>query len=199
MWNSKKGTKLNDYISSPYKIGPRGSFKRYDSDKEGVEMVSQGDLHKYNPRKYKRVIVSRKNPEDYAKRNQVLFPAVGNGSSEGEILFRPVLAYKMFETKLLSGDIGRLDCPSLEHAAYLYLVLKSKGGFRIMRSFYYGTQLRRPLWEYLKEINIPIKDEKSFNEIAQLVIQSFDLRSNANENENKAVEIIESEIEEWQK
>lgn len=199
LWASKEGTKLKNYLTTDFRIGARGSFKRIDSDKVGVEMVSQSDLHRINPKNFKRVIVSRKSDGDYANDKQVLFPAVGNGSSESEILFRPTLAYRSFSNKLLSGDIGRLDCPSLEHAAYLFIALKSKGGFRLMRAFYYGTQLRRPLWELLKEINIPIKDENTFRQISSDVIKAFELRYEADIKEDTAISIIEKEIESWQK
>ena len=160
-------------------------------------MTSQSDLHRINPKNFKRVIVSRRSDGDFANDCQVLFPAVGNGSSEGEILFRPTLAYKSYTNKLLSGDIGRLDCPSIEHAAYLLIALKSKGGFRMMRAFYYGTQLRRPLWELLKEINIPLKDDKVFAVVSGLTIKAYDLRYLADEKENEAISLLEKEIESW--
>lgn len=198
MWGSCKGIKLENYLVSPFRIGVRGSFKRIDEEAIGVEMVSQTDLHRINPGNYKRVILKRKNEGDFAKENQVLFPAVGNGSSEGEILFRPTLAYKTFTDKLLSGDIGRFDCESIKHAAYLFAALKSKGGFRMMRAFYYGTQLRRPTWKLLKEINIPIKDNQCFKEISETVIKAFELRFQADQKENKAIQLIENEIESWQ-
>lgn len=199
LWKTKNGTALQDYLVKRYRIGPRGSFKRIDSNTAGTEMVSQTDLHRTNPRNFKRVIVSRKNAEDLANDNQVLFPAVGNGSSEGEILFRPTLAYKSFSNRLLSGDIGRFECASINHAAYLFTALRSKGGFRMMRAFYYGTQLRRPLWELLKNINIPIKDNDCFIQISEKVIEAYKLRFKADAKENEAVGIIEKEIESWQK
>lgn len=197
-WNSKNGVLLQDYLVNDFKIGSRGSFKRIDSETIGAEMVSQGDLHRINPKNYKRVIISRKNIDDFGNENLVLFPAVGNGSSEGEILFRSTLSYKSFNDKLLSGDIGKFQCPSLKHAAYLLVALKSKGGFRMMRAFYYGTQLRRPNWELLKGINIPVKDEECFNTISSLAIEAYNLRFNADEKENKAINLIENEIEQWQ-
>ncbi|MDF1866715.1 MAG: hypothetical protein P1U70_17900 [Saprospiraceae bacterium] len=199
LWETKKGKKLKEYITKDFRIGARGIFKRIDGDTIGTAMVSQSDLHRTNPKNFKRVIVSRKNSEDFANDNQVLFPSVGNGSSEGEILFRPTLAYKSFTNKLLSGDIGRLDCPSSNHAAYLLVALKSKGCFRMMRAFYYGTQLRRPLWKLLKEVNIPIKDEETFKGVSELAIKAYELRYEADEKEDKAISILEKEIESWQK
>lgn len=199
LWENKPGKLLQEYLLNDFRIGARGTFKRIDSDTIGTEMISQGDLHKINPKSFKRVIVSRKSDGDFAKENQVLFPAVGNGSSEGEILFRPTLAYKAFTGSLLSGDIGRLDCQTLEHAAYLLVALKSKGGFRMMRAFYYGTQLRRPLWELLKQINIPIKNDNVFSTVSNLAIKAYDLRYEADVKENEAISLLEKEIESWQK
>ena len=198
-WKSKKGIILKDYVVKPYRIGIRGAFKRIDSDTIGSEMISQTDLHRTNPKNFKRVIVSRKSSQDLANDYQVLFPAVGNGSSEGEILFRPTLAYKSFSNRLLSGDIGRFECASLKQAAYLLIALKSKGGFRMMRAYYYGTQLRRPLWELLKHINIPIKDEACLNLVSEKVIEAYELRFEADNKENQAICLIEKEIESWQK
>lgn len=198
IWDKKSGVKLKNYLSKEFRIGARGAFKRYDGDNIGTEMISQSDLHRLNPKNYKRVIVSRHSIEDYANNNQVLFPAVGNGSSEGEILFRPTLAFKAFEGSLLSGDIGRFDCPSLEYAAYLLIALKSKGGFRMMRAMYYGSQLRRPLWELIREINIPISNDQSFGEIANTAIDAYKNICLADSKENQAIALIEKEIDLWQ-
>lgn len=198
IWRSKKGIILSEYINKPFKIGPRGMFKRVETTEYGEGMVSQSDLHRSNPKEFKRVLIKRKSIEDFANNNQVLFPSVGNGSSEGEILFRPTLAYKSYSGKLLSGDIGRLDCKSLKHAAYLFVVLKSKGCFRMLRAFYYGTQLRRPLWQLIKDINIPIVNDSVFNSVSKKVIDAFDLKYEADRKENEAISLIEKEIDLWQ-
>jgi len=199
LWSDRKGKVLKEYLSEDFKIGMRGFFKRIDSDTIGTEMVSQGDLHKSNIKYFKRVIVSRANEEDIANENQVLFPAVGNGSSESEILFRPTLASDLFNGKLLSGDIGRFNCHSKEDAAYLLAVLRSKGGFRIMRSLYYGTQLRRPNWNLLNEINIPMASQESFNVISEKVLLAYKYKDLADVKENEAIRILEKEIEQWEK
>lgn len=199
IWGSKKGIILESYLSEPLRLGQKSVIKRInDSHFKGRDFISQMDLHKANPNSFKKVKVVRLNQADIGNEKLVLFPAVGNASGEGEIFVRPILAYKTFLNQLLSGDIGKFSCKSLEDAAYLYVALKSKAGFRIMRAMVYGTQLRRPTWELLKGINIPLKDEDTKIRVSSKIISAMNLQYEAQNLEKEAIKIIEKDIESWQ-
>lgn len=200
IWDVKPGVKFEDYLQEPFKIGGASTVKRInDKNFVGADMISQGDLHRMNPVKFRKVKIEKLSEKDISNEKMVLFPSVGNGSSENEIFVRPVLSYQLFDNKLLSGDIGKLRCNSKEDAAYLYAALNSRAGFRIMRAKIYGTQLRRPNWSLLKNINIPIASEIVKELVAKNVLMAFEKFSEARTEENKVISLIEQEIDSWQK
>ncbi|NJX15529.1 methylation-associated defense system restriction endonuclease subunit S MAD5 [Tamlana crocina] len=195
----KKGIKLKDYLKIPLKMGARGSFKRIDSKNfKGHSLLSQTELHTQNPKIFKQVRAPKITEDDIAKRGQVLIPAAGNASGEGEIFVRPTLVRNNFEGMLLSEVIGKLECKTENDAAYLFIFLKSKAMFRILRAMIYGTSLRYPNWELIKDVNIPLVSDKIKNEIGDKVLLAFDKRGEADKKENQAINLIENEIEQWQ-
>lgn len=199
IWNSKPGIKLKDWVDQEGLVrGMGGFFKRTDDPNiKGIEIVSQSDIHELHVR-FKKVINRKINESEIAVPNMIIMPAAGNASDEGEIFVRPQLIYKNFEGKVLSEVIGKLRCHSISDAAYLYIALKSLAGFRILRSKIYGTSLRYPNWELLKDINIPLESDDTKVLISSLVINAFEDRAKANSKEKAAIEAIEKEIESWQ-
>ncbi|MBT2564699.1 restriction endonuclease subunit S [Pedobacter sp. ISL-68] len=198
-WNSAKGLTLNDYLDAPFKIGSRASFKRITSSNfKGHDLISQGDIHRQNPKVFKQVRAKRINPSDTAQRSSLIMPSAGT-LGENEIFTRPLLVRSNFEGKLLSEVIGKFKCKTEMDAAYLFIALSSKAGFRILRAMVYGTNLLYPNWELIKEINIPVKSQQVKEIIGQKVIEAFDKRGLADKKENLAIELVENEIQSWQK
>lgn len=197
-WDSKKGISLKDYLEKPFRMGARASFKRINSESfKGKDLISQGDIHKQNPKIFKQVKAHKINSDDTAQRASLIMPSAGT-LGENEIFTRPLLVRNNFEGKLLSEVIGKFKCSSEVDAAYLYAALSSKAGFRILRAMVYGTNLLYPNWELLKNIKIPLKDETTKIRIGEIVLSAFDKRGMADILENNAIDLIEKEIESWQ-
>lgn len=198
-WNTKAGIPLIEYLERPFQMGARASFKRINSENfKGHDLISQGDIHKQNPKTFKQVRAKRITENDSAQKCSLIMPSAGT-LGENEIFTRPLLIRNNFEGKLLSEVIGKFKCKSEIDAGYLYTVLSSKAGFRILRAMVYGTNLMYPNWELFKQLNIPFTSVEVKEKVGQLVLDAFDKRSLANDKENQAIDIVEKEIESWQK
>lgn len=196
--NSVSGIKLEDFIVEPFKMGARASFKRInDNNFKGHNLISQGDIHIQNPKKFKQVKIINSNIDDFAQSNMVIIPSAGT-LGENEIFTRPLLIYRNFEGFLLSEVIGKFKCKNEIDAAYLYVFLNTKFAFRILRAMVYGTNLLYPNWLLLKNINVPIIDEINKKRIANKVLEAYNNRHLANVKENQAINLIENEIDAWQ-
>lgn len=196
-WSSKKGFVLNSMVSEEgLTRGMGGFFKRItDKNIKGMDIISQGDIHDKSPT-FKQVIKKDIKESEVARKGMIILPAAGT-LGENEIFVKPQLIYKNFEGKVLSEVVGKIRPVEIENAAYIYVALKSIGGFRILRAMVYGTNLMYPNWELLKNLNIPCKNEQVMNIIANLVIDSYDKIALANNAENQAIDLVEKEIESW--
>ncbi|WP_329806420.1 methylation-associated defense system restriction endonuclease subunit S MAD5 [Flavobacterium facile] len=199
IWNSKPGILFKDFVSEEgLTRGMGGFFKRVSgSNIIGLDIISQGDIHERKPI-YKKVIKKNIKDSEIAKTGMVIIPSAGT-LGENEIFLRPQLIYKNFEGKILSEVVGKIRPKNLIYAAYLFTALKSIGGFRILRTLVYGTNLMYPNWELMKNINIPCKDESTMIKIAEKVIEGYEKLALAAEKEINAIKLIETEIESWQK
>jgi type I restriction enzyme S subunit len=198
-WSEKVGIKLEEYLGIPFRMGARASFKRINSSNfNGHDLISQGDIHKQNPKIFKQVRAKRITDDDKAQRSSIIMPSAGT-LGENEIFTRPLLIRNNFEEKLLSEVIGKFKCSSEIDAAYLFTALSSKAGFRILRAMVYGTNLLYPNWELIKDVTIPVKSNEIKDQIGQIVLKAFDKRGLADQKENQAIDLVEKEIESWQK
>ncbi|MDT0649899.1 methylation-associated defense system restriction endonuclease subunit S MAD5 [Autumnicola edwardsiae] len=199
-WATKKGVVLNNFLKEPFTMGARASFKRITSlNFKGKDLISQGDIHKQNPKKFKQVRAKREiTINDTAQRGSLIMPSAGT-LGENEIFTRPLLVRNNFEDKLLSEVIGKFQCKSEIDAAYLFTALSSTAGFRILRAKVYGTNLMYPNWEFIKNLSVPIASSEIKSKIGQMVLDAFDKRGLADKKENEAIDLVEKEIEQWQK
>jgi len=198
IWNSKDGKSLTELVGTDgLTRGMGGFFKRItDSSINGMDIISQGDIHERKST-FKQVIKTGIKETELAKTGMVILPAAGT-LGENEIFLRPQLIYKNFEGKVLSEVVGKLRPIDIKRSAYLYVALSSIGGFRILRTMVYGTNLMYPNWELLKRIKIPCKNNETLEMISNIVINSFEKMALSKAKENQAIDLIEKEIESWQ-
>jgi len=189
---------MDDFLEKPFYMGVRASFKRIDQDKNGEPIISQSDIHRRNPKNFKKVILKQESENARAKRKTLIMPSAGT-LGENEVFTRPLLIRSNYEGKLLSEVIGVFECKSESDAAYLQVFLSSKVGFRLLRTMACGTNLMYPMWAFLKDIPIPICNEESYEKIANLVLSAYDKNGLSNLYENEAIQMVEQEIEKWNK
>jgi len=199
LWNKQPGKLFKEYVSDDgLTRGMGGFFKRVSgANILGLDIISQGDIHERKP-SFKKVIKTAVKDSEIAKRGMIILPSAGT-LGENEIFLKPQLIYKNFEGKILSEVVGKIRPKSLIDAAYLFVALKSTGGFRVLRTLVYGTNLMYPNWELMKDINIPCISEEIKKIVADKIIEAYEKIAEASAKEKKALDIIEKEIESWQK
>lgn len=194
----KKHVLLANFLEKPFYMGARASFKRIDQDKNGESIISQSDIHRRNPKNLKKVFIKQESEDARARRKTLIMPSAGT-LGENEVFTRPLLIRSNYEGKLLSEVIGIFECKTEFDAAYLQVFLSSKVGFRLLRTMACGTNLMYPMWTFLKDIPVPLCDKESYERIAGLVLSAYDKNGLSNSLENEAIQIIEDEIEKWNK
>lgn len=81
---------------------------------------------------------------------------------------------------------------------YVFLFLKSKVGQSLIQKFKTGSVIEWANWNNFCSILIPVPNDKgkSLGELARKVVSKFD---EAYQKENQAIDLVEKEIESWQK
>ena len=128
---------------------------------------------------------------------EVIIAGVGT-LGEGETFCRVIFANELIENQLVSGEFIRMktnvDIPS----GYLFALLSSDYGFRIIRSTQSGTKLCRPISRLLEQVPIPILSKEEMDNIDFTVKKAHTNYYLAAIKENQAIDLIEKEIDAWQ-
>ncbi len=176
-------------------------FKRIpSSETKGVELISQRDL--VNLRSDGRYI-SKKSVDDiddyFVQNGTTLIAAVG--ATDPSYSFGVGhYVHNNFLDKFINPDTLRIvpDQNKIQ-AGFLFAFLDSKIGKMLFHSTVYGTKLIRFIPKLLKEIPIWYPENNIREEINELVIKRYDCVNRAIKYEDKAISLIEKEIEKWQK
>lgn len=167
----KENDSLCDVVKIP--IAKGGRYKRVEvnrSSPNAIELLNQGDIFNLKP---KGKVISKKYIDDLSsqttKRNMILIPAVGT-LGENEIFGRAIFSYGYLEDKVISEHLLRIvpDEDKID-PGYLFIVLKSKLWFRILRSIVYGTNLLYFLMPIMNKMPIPRLDKSIESEIGEKV------------------------------
>jgi type I restriction enzyme S subunit len=174
-----------------------GSFKRLELDSpKSIQLINQSDI--FNIKKTGKSIARIfAKTENLVKYGEVLIAGVGT-LGENETFCRCVFANEELEGQLISGEFLRMNTNNKVPSGYLFTYLSSPYGFRLIRSTHSGTKLCRPIKELLKDIPVPILDDKIMSEIDHMVKKSHNMRYRALLKENQAITLIETEIASWQ-
>ena len=193
--------KLEELITKPLQRG--NWFVRVEVNKKSknsVQMLNQGDIFDTQPQGK---IISKKYIKDLeneiTKRNMILVPAIGT-LGENEIFSRAQFVYGYLEEKTVSEALLRIYSDETKiDPAYLFLVLSSKLWFRIFRSCVHGTNLLYYIYPMLNEMPVPRLNKEQEKDLGDKVRQAYDNFTTALNLENQAIEMVEKEIESWQK
>ncbi len=175
-----------------------GSFRRLEIDSEkSIKLINQSDILHF---KKKGKLLARRyiNIEKLVEYGEILIAGVGT-LGENETFCRTIFANEELEGELISGEFIRMKSNSKIPSGYLFSWLASDYGFRLIRSTQSGTKLCRPIQELLKEIPVPILDEKTMQEIDKKVKKAHTMMFQSLQKDNEAIKLVEKEIEEWQK
>ena len=118
---------------------------------------------------------------------------------ENELFCRALFANEDLQGALISTHFIRMKTNNIVPPGYLFTWLNSDYGFRFIRNCQAGTKLCHPIPTMFLDIPVPIISPDIMNEIDQLVKEAHTKRYKANENERKAIRMVEEEIEKWNK
>ena len=118
---------------------------------------------------------------------------------ENELFCRALFANEDLQGALISTHFIRMKTNNIVSPGYLFTWLNSDYGFRFIRNCQAGTKLCHPIPIMFLDIPVPIISPDIVNEIDQLVKEAHTKRYKANENERKAIRMVEEEIEKWNK
>lgn len=173
-----------------------GSFPRIEvKPGNGVKLINQSDIF---DTKIKGKYISRKNLKlnNLVQYGEILIAGVGT-LGENETFCRTVFANEDLVGQLVSGEFIRMKTKETFPSGYLYAWLSSDYGFRLLRNTQTGTKLCRPIPSLLLKIPVPIIETENMEEIDSLVRKAHTFKHIANKIEDKAISLIEREIEGW--
>lgn len=175
-----------------------GSFKRLElNSKSSVKLLNQSDI--FNSIKQGKMLARK-----FLKLNslleygEVLIAGVGT-LGENETFCRVIFSNEELKEQLISGEFIRMKTNSDVPSGYLFLWLHSEYGFRLIRKTQSGTKLCRPIQKLLENLPVPIIEKELMIEIDSKVKSAHTGLFEAYNYEMKAIDLIEKEIESWQK
>ena len=163
----------------------------------GIMLINQSDIFNQII-KGKYISKKKKYTKDLLKKGEILIAKIGT-LGENETFCKCVYVGEELEGQLVSSAFYRMKPISGIPSGYLYTWLSSDYGFRLLRSSQFGTKQCYPNPAILYKYPIPILSPDIMNEIDQLVKEAHTKRYEANENERKAIRMVEEEIEKWNK
>jgi type I restriction enzyme S subunit len=187
--------KLND-ISE--KIFAPPMFKHIYLDKDnGNPFLTGAELTRQNPKFY-RWLSPRgvKDIEDYRIKKGTLL-LYKSGTTDGGILGNVFIADDNLDGVCLSDHVIRITMTKFSNAYWAYAFLKSKAGVQLLLRLATGTMIPFITPERLKELSIP-RPDKEYERITDLINEYISKRVLADNNESKAISLVEKEIESWQ-
>ncbi|WP_281233650.1 methylation-associated defense system restriction endonuclease subunit S MAD5 [Flavobacterium gelatinilyticum] len=194
-----KGVAFKTISNLKFKVFRPGIFKRIKVLKQhGLPYIKGSELNKMNPFNSCEYLSKTKTPflnELTLKEGQILFTCAG---TVGDIK----LISKEYEEKKAVGsqDIIRIEKGNSEISIeYLFAYLKTEFMYEYIQSLKYGSVIERvePFHIDLLPIYVPSKDV--YEKVTESVKKYKDLMYVAFKEEETAINLIEKEIESWQK
>lgn len=195
---------IRSYSSNSFIVGDEADecfappmFKHiYLSKDNGYPFMTGSELQRFNLRYY-RWLSPRgvKDISDYVVHKGTLL-LYKSGTTDGGILGNVFIADNQLDGCCLSDHVIRVVFKDLKKAYWTYAFLKSNGGKRILIRLATGTMIPFITPEKLSDIPIPNPDDH-YEEIIQEIEEYIDKNSRAKAAENKAITMVEDEIEKW--
>jgi type I restriction enzyme S subunit len=182
--------KLLKDISKP--IFRPGIFKRHYVAK-GIDFLGGADIVKAIPKSDKKLSIA-KTPHLNSLKIEEDWILVTCGGTIGF----SVLVNKFMKGKTASQHILRVIANEIP-TGYLFAFMSSRLGLNAIQSFTYGSVIPQIEPHHLELLPVPILDKNVMNSTHELIMKYKNNVSKAIYNELEAIEIVEKEIESWQK
>lgn len=118
---------------------------------------------------------------------------------ESELFCRAIFANEDLKGSFISSHFIRMKATEEITSGYLYTWLNSDYGFRFIRNTQAGTKLCHPINKMFLNIPIPVLGNDDIKAIDSIVKTAHSKRHESNLKELEAIQLIEQEIEKWNK
>lgn len=164
----------------------------------GYPFMTGSELTRYNMRYY-RWLSPRgvKDIADYVVNEGTLL-LYKSGTTDGGILGNVFIADKQLDGCCLSDHVIRIKMKDKRMAYWTYAFLRTDYGVNLLRALATGTMIPFITPERVSKLLIP-KPNEGFEKVTDLVEQFIALKSLSKQKENEAIEMVEKEIEKWNK
>ena len=196
---SLEGRKITNISGLGFDVTRPGIFKRIKVKQgQGFPYIKGAELVKVNPFSSCEYLSKTKTPfleELRLRENQILLTCAG---TVGETR----LITKEFEEKNAVGsqDIIRIDAEnSTISQLYLFAYLRTKTAYSYMQSLKYGAVIERVEPFHIESLPVFVTSEEKYQIIVQNIKQYSENLYLAFKKEESAIEIVEKEIEQWEK
>lgn len=198
-----EGKDIDKYIKEHYEWKSLGEvcsnisrpdiFKRYYV-KNGITFLGGADIFLATPDSEKRLSKTKtENISQLAiKEGTILLPRSG---TIGNVAW----AHAGHAQKLASEHVIRLLPNDILRAGYVYAFLASKYGKLLIQRYIFGSVIQHVEPPHLKLIPVPIIDQKTMDDIHDKIMIYSSAMGKAIEFEQKAIRMVEQEIEKWNK
>lgn len=188
--------KTTEQLGNVASVFTPGIFKRIhvDDPNYGYPYFSGSELFQYAPDP--RGHLSRKAPniKEYLVHTNWLL--IQDAGQLGGLIGRLVRVGVDIDSSVVSNHLMRIVPRSLVDAAYLFALLISPHGYRAITRHAFGTSIPQLDPKHIETIKIPWPDEILRKQIAQPIIESWELEDSAVIAEREAIRLVEQEIEE---
>lgn len=174
-------------------------FKHIYLNKDnGYPFMTGSELTQFNLRFY-RWLSPRgvKDINDYVVKKGTLL-LYKSGTTDGGILGNVFIADKKLDGCCLSDHVIRIVFNDEKMAYWSFAFLKSKGAVKMLQRLATGTMIPFITPDRIAELLVPAPNEK-YAHIVDLVEKYINFNSQSKEDETKAIEMVEQEIEKWNK
>ena len=182
-------TKSLKDITSDIFYGNRSRRVYVTNPKNGIPFIKGADITKSNFSSLKLISKKKtKNLESYALEER--WTLITRSGSIGNTAF----VNEDFIGKAASDDIIRV-CPKDIPAGFLYAYLSSKFGNALLTQNKYGAVIQHIEPEHIENIPVPIFSKSKQQEIHNLIVESANLRVEANQLLEEAIAYFDNKIE----
>ena len=176
---------------------PSGVTVNEVKEGHGIMLINQSDIFdKLVKGKY--VAKKPKYTKDLLKEGEILIAKIGT-LGESESFCRCVYVGEELKNRLISSAFYRFRPSEDIPTGYLYAWMSSDYGFRLIRSSQYGTKQCYPNPAFLYKYLVPILDKEDMEKIDEMVKEAHHKQHIANNNIRLSIQIIEQDVEKWNK
>jgi len=182
--------KLLKDVSKP--IFRPGIFKRHYV-KNGIDFLGGADIVKAIPRSDKKLSIAQTKHLESLKIKEDWILVTCDGTIGYSVLVNNYMAGKAASQHILRVIADKIP------TGYLFAFMSSSLGLKAIQSFTYGSVIPQIEPHHLELLPIPILKEELMREVNSMVMDYKSKVSESIQKELKAIELVENEIESWQK